>query len=165
MIPNALRALDRMEFRFTDPEDIAKYGDGWWVYDESHWLRLRARDLIDLEAKMGISLASMMNGFRASSTLGDTAAAWLGLYRENSKMAGEFDEFNPVTNLIEWRIQEKVPAAPAATTEVMDQAEPATLPAPDPDSPMPSALPAGPSRNMNSVPTDTVALSNLPEVG
>lgn len=165
MIPNALRALDRMEFRFTDPDDIARYGSGWLIYDESHWLRLRARDLIDLEAKMGMSLASLMNGFRASSTLGDTAAAWLGVYQKSPKLAGEFDEFNPLTNLIEWRIQEKALAAPAATTEVMDQAEPDTLPAPDPDSPMPSALPVGPSRNTNSAPMDTVALPNLPEAG
>jgi hypothetical protein len=60
MTSNAARALDPLEFRFTDPEDVQRYGDRWYV----------------------------------------------------------FDDFNPVTNMIEWRPAEgKAPAAETAMPE------------------------------------------------
>lgn len=158
MSTNALRALDPLEFRFTDPLDVERYGSGWYVYDESYWLRKRARDLIELEGELGTSLTAVMNGMRSSTTLGDTAAAWLSIKKVNPQLAGEFDDFNPITNLIEWRAQEKAPAAEAAPMDPAPAPElPGMPPRPDPDLPM-----AGPWRNTISAPMDTVTLPNLP---
>jgi hypothetical protein len=118
MTSNAARALDPLEFRFTDPEDVQRYGDRWYVYDESHYLRLRARDLIELETAMDLRMVLVMNELRASSTIGDTAAAWLGVRQVDAGLAGKFDDFNPVTNMIEWRPAEgKAPAAETAMPE------------------------------------------------
>jgi hypothetical protein len=158
--PNALRALDPLEYRFTDPEDAAKYGDGWYVYDESYWLRLRARDLIAMEGRLGMSLTSVMNGMRANTTLGDTAAAWLGLIAAGkTTTAGEFDDFNPVTNLIEWQEYEgKAEPVAEVTPPEPAPAQPDTHPLEDPDLPM-----AGRYRSTTSGPMDTVVLQNLPD--
>lgn len=164
--PNALRALDPLEFRFTDPDDAKKYGTGWYTYDEGRYLRLRARDLIALEGELGMSMVSVMNGMRASTTLGDTAAAWLGVQSVNPRLAGRFDDFNPITNLIEWRDAaegkaEAPTAEPAPEVDTQPGPVPASqamlLPA-DPDSPM-----VGRYGYTTSAPTDTVVLPNLPE--
>jgi hypothetical protein len=159
--PNALRALDPLEYRFTDPQDVARYGDGWRVYDEAYWLRLRARDLIAIEGRLNMSLLSVMNGMRSSTTLGDTAAAWLGMVAAGQHvLAGEFDEFNPVTNLIEWREYEGKAVAVAEDTQPAPApAQPDTLPPEDPDLPM-----VGPWQPTTSVRMDTVVLQNLPDV-
>jgi hypothetical protein len=156
--PNALKALDPLEFRFTDPQDVEQYGGDWFTYDESYWLRLRARDLIEVEGMLGMSMVSIMNGVRASTILGDTAAAWLSIRVKSADLAGEFDKFNPVTGLIEWRAQEKAPAAVAAPMEPDVAPATAVMPPPaDPDLPM-----AGHSPHTNSVQMDTVVLPNLP---
>jgi hypothetical protein len=160
--PNALRALDPLEFRFTDPADIQRYGDGWFTYNESVYLLMRARDLIGLEGKLGTPMVSVMNGMRASTTLGDTAAAWLGVRAASEDLAGPFDDFNPVTGLIEWRAAEGKAPAPVSTEPVPAVAPelPAIAPWLDPDLPM-----AGRSPHTNSAPTDTVVLPNLPVEG
>jgi hypothetical protein len=156
--PNALRALDPLDFRFTDPEDIEKYGDGWYVYDEGAFLRLRARDLIQLEGFLGLPLVAVMNGMRTSTILGDTAAAWLGVHARDPELAGEFDDFNPVTNLIEWRdASEGKDQAPEATQLEPVPGPPAMLAPDDPDLPM-----AGRFATTTSAPMDTVVLPVLP---
>lgn len=164
--PNAERALDPLEFRFTDPDDAARYGTGWYVYDEARYLRLRARDLIALEGEMNLSMVAVMNGMRASTTLGDTAAAWLAVQSVNPALAGRFDEFNPITNLIEWRdASEGKEEAPEPETAPTADIQPEPVPARpdmllpvDPDSPT-----VGRYKSTISVPTDTVALPNLPD--
>lgn len=140
--PNALKALDPLEFRFTDPEDVKRYGDGWFTYDEASFLRLRARDLMVLEGEIGTPMVAVMNGFRSSTTLGDTVAAWLGVRARNVALAGSFDEFNPITNLIEWR-------------DPSEGKEPAPEVGPDPDQPLSFY-------NTTSAPMDTVVLPVLP---
>jgi hypothetical protein len=148
--PNALKALDPLNFRFTDPEDVKKYGDRWYTYDEASILRLRARDLIDLEGEIGTPMVAVMNGMRASTTLGDTAAAWLGVRAMSTDLAGPFDDFNPITNLIEWQ----------DASEGKEVAPVATEPAPD------TAIPtAGPYVSTTSAPMDTVILPSLPVAG
>lgn len=146
--PNALKALDPLEFRFTDPEDMKKYGADWFVYDEGTILRMRARDLIELEGEMGTPMVVVMNGMRSSTTLGDTAAAWLGVRAKSADLAGPFETFNPITNLIEWRDADegKAEAPPAAEPDL-----------PDPDRPA-----AGSYSTTNSAPMDTVILPVLP---
>lgn len=119
---NVAKALDPLEFRFTEPQDAGKYGDRWYLYDEAYWLRLRARDLMDLESEMDLTMVTVMNGVRARTTLGDTAAAWMSVYRVDPAVAGSFDEFNPVTNLIEWRPAEgKAEAVPEAAPADRDE--------------------------------------------
>jgi hypothetical protein len=136
---NADRAMDPLEFRFTDAEDIGKYGEGWFVFDEGYWLRLRARDLIELETMLGVPIVHMMNGFRSSTSLGDTAAAWLGVRAVDPARAGDFDEFNPLTNTIEWR---KVKPGKAPAPEATPEPQESTLPTESLLLPMTSGTPA-----------------------
>jgi hypothetical protein len=145
MKSSAERALPPMEFRFTDADDIGKYGDGWFTFDEGYWLRRPARELIELETELGTPLIYVLNGSRSSTAFGDTAAAWLGVRITDPARAGEFDSFNPLVMTIEWRKAEgKAPAAPAATPE---------LPV------------AGRSPSTTSETPATVVLQNLPIAG
>lgn len=143
--PNALKALDPLEFRFTDPDDVQKYGGDWFTYSEGAFLRLRARDLMELEGEIGSPMVVVMNGMRASTTLGETVAAWLGVRTKSVDLAGSFDDFNPITNLIEWRDADAGKAPPS-----------------DPVPADTEAPPVGRFATTTSVPMDTVALPNLP---
>lgn len=149
--PTALRALPRIWFRFTDPEDQGKYGDGWFCYDESTILRQRAREQIALEGTLGMPLVAVMNGFRQDTILGDTAAAWLAVRAIDPARAGDFDEFNPITTLIEWSGNDP---APAGKGEAPSEPTPGAVVLP---LPMPV-----PSVTMISEKTDTVALQTSP---
>lgn len=151
--PSALKALDPIWFRFTDPEDAGKYGDRWWKYDEATILRKRARDQIALETEMGMTLVAVMNGFRASSVLGDAAVAWLAIYQVDPARAGDFEDFNPITMMIEWTSTDPEPGP-------KDDA-PAGSPAPE-ASPSPMA---GGQQSTTSERPDTVVLPVMPIVG
>ena len=151
--PNALKALGPVWFRFTDPEDMARYGDGWFKYDEGGILRQRADVLIALETDLGMSMVSVMNGFRANTVLGDTAVAWMGVRAKDQRLAGDFDQFTPVTMMIEWS-----KAIPESDPK---EGEPESLPGLEVSSlPTPS-----PSESTISGPTDTVVLSSMPIAG
>lgn len=151
--PNALRALGPVWFRFTDPADMAKYGDRWYEYHESKVLRQNARTLIALETDLGMPLVAVMNGFRASTVLGDTAAAWMGVRAVDQERAGDFDQFAPITMMIEWSRTAPEPGP-------KDEA-PASMP-----EPVESYLPTdGSSESTNSGTTDTVVLSSMPIAG
>lgn len=148
---NMIKALDPLEFRFTDPDDAGKFGDGWFVYSEADIMRKPARELIELEVAMGLAIVSVMNGMRQGSVIGDTAATWIAVREVDPARAGEFDAFNPITMAIEWRAAEgKAPAAEAAST-------------PEPQD---SGLPvAGHQPDTTSGRTDTVVLQVLPISG
>lgn len=151
--PNALRALGPCWFRFMDSEDQGKYGDRWYKYDEGAILRRRADFLIALETDLGMPVVSVMNGFRASTVLGDSAAAWIAIREVDPARAGDFDQFNPITMMIEWSKTEPEPGP--------KDEEPATMP-----ERQESHLPTdGSSVSTNSAPTDTVALLNMPIAG
>lgn len=90
-----------MEVRFTEPADVEKYGADWYTYDELAIVTRPARELVALEMELGVPLASVLDGFRASTVLGDLAAAWLA-YRAAGN-ALPFAEFNPAIMLAEWR--------------------------------------------------------------
>lgn len=150
-VPIALRALDPYWLRFTDPEDQGKYGEAWLKYDEGAILRMRARDQIALETELGMPLVAVMNGGRQSSVLGDTAIAWLALHAVDPARAGDFDEFNPVTMLIEYTATDPEPGPKEP------EAEPASPPSVEPVLPMDSSSPSS-----NSAPTATVALPAMP---
>jgi hypothetical protein len=147
--PMALRALPPFWFRFLNEEDQGKYGGDWLKYDEGAILRMRARDQIALETDLGMTLIAMMNGFRQDSILGDTAAAWLGVRAVDPARAGDFDEFNPITTLIEWSKE---------NPDVVPKDEPANMPAPEESS---SPMAYG-SSSTTSAPTATVALDIMP---
>lgn len=142
--PSALKALGPMWFRFTDPEDQGKYGDGWFKYDEAAWLRKRARELVEVETELGYPLTAVMNGFRQSTVLGDLAVTWLSVRAVDPARAGQFEEFNPITNLLEWTIED---------------------PEPGPKDEEATSTTATPSGNTTSETTDLVVLETMPVVG
>ncbi len=93
-----------MEFQFTEPEDVKAYGDRWYSYSEPALIRRPARELLQLEAHLGLPLVDVMNGMRVSATIGTLAAAWIGVRDFDVKLAGDFDDFNPLTLTITWRL-------------------------------------------------------------
>ena len=135
--------LKPVEFRFTTPEDIEKYGADWYRYDELAICSLSARTLIELETEMDTPLASVMDGFRQDSVFGALAASWLALHMTGKRIP--FAEFDPLVMLLEWRIASVVEPGkePAGGSDPVD-----SLP---PESPRP--------------PTDTVLLPTMPVVG
>jgi hypothetical protein len=140
MVIRALKALDPIWFRFTDPQDIGKYGEQWMAYDESRLMRLPGRTLLGFEESMDMPLVKVMNEFRKDTTIGDLAVAWLSLAMLDPARAGAWDEFNPIVNLIEW----------TGTDPVGKGEGPETAPE---------------SSSTISAPTDTVVLPNMPISG
>src|SRR4051812_33527420 len=151
-LANAARALDPVWLRFTDPDDISIYGERWYRYDEGSFLRRPARALIELETELGMPIVSVMNGFRSNSVLGDTAVAWLAVRETDMDVAGDFDEFNPITMMIEWSRSDPEPGKDVPPDFMPDPVD-SSLPIPDP------------SPNTTSAPRDSVALPILPPAG
>jgi hypothetical protein len=87
-------------FRFTEPEDVKQYGDGWFVYDEARVVRLPARSLARYEARIGMPIAQVIDGFRQDSVMGRLAATWLALHMHDPDLAGDFDQYSPVVLLM-----------------------------------------------------------------
>ena len=106
------RALKPVWFRFTSADDQGKYGEGWFRYSEAEIISAPARDLIALERELGMTIHAMMNNFRSDSTLGDLAVSWLGVRSVDPARAGEFDSFNPMTNMIDWTAEDPDPKEP-----------------------------------------------------
>ncbi len=118
--PNTARALPAIRFRFTEADDVKKYGDDWYVFSEGDVLRRRARDLVEIEGEIGLPLVNAFNGFRASTVLGDMCAAWIAVRDKDAELAGPFDDFNPVIMSIQWeevKLEGKAEAESAATPE------------------------------------------------
>lgn len=119
--------LAPLRYRFTHPDDIATYGEDWYIYSEPVITNLPGRRLAELEAEIGMSSIDMMNGVRASEAMADLAASWLGikLDADRGEKCPEFSKFDVHTLLIEWervpQDQGKAPyrqSAPARTTTV-----------------------------------------------
>jgi hypothetical protein len=96
-----------MRFQFTDADDVAAYGDGWWVWDEVAVSRLKGRELVALEEAVDMPLLTVLEGLRGRTTLANMAAMWIALHRGGHKVA--WADFNPVVFATPW---EPVPAAP-----------------------------------------------------
>lgn len=154
---DARQALAPVEFRFTDPRDVEKYGDRWYRYAEADLIRLPARELITLEGMLGMPIVDVMNGMRMATVLGDTASAWLGVRQTDPSLAGTFDEFDPITLLIQWR-KWRDEGKGEATTEVAETPTESATPEPPADN---SPLP-GRSQSVTLDPRDTHVLSTLP---
>lgn len=134
---DASKALGPVMFQFTDPDDVKLYGERWYRYSEEDLIRMRARDLIALEMELGTPVVNVMNGARMHSTLGDLAAAWLGVRAHDPELAGPFAEFNPLTLAITWEHPDDVDEVDEGKEQ---EPEPTTT----------------------SAPTDTVTLPTLP---
>jgi len=142
MSTSLAKALDPMDLRFTEKVDQEKYGKRWFTYDEAALLRLPGRELLVIEEQIGMPLPSVLNGFRRNSVLGDLGVAWIAVRAHDPKLAGDFDEFTPITMAIEWR---KTPG------KLEDESEEE---ADYPDT--------GSSESMTSERMDTVVLQTLP---
>lgn len=99
----ASRAYPDVEFRFTDPDDVEKYGSHWRRYSELELINRPAKVLMDIEEELGLPLVDAMNGMRTRSMLGDTVISWIALRDEDLKLAGPFEDYNPRTMLMVWR--------------------------------------------------------------
>lgn len=139
-----------LEFRFTEPEDVEKYGDRWYKYSERDLIRMPGRDLIALESDLGMSVVDVMNGVRTSAVVGDLAAAWISIRNTDPALAGEFDDFNPMALTIEWR---------SWTGQGKEQG---TTETGTPEQPASGSHPGDELTMETSVPTDIVTLQTLP---
>lgn len=116
-----MKLMPPMRFRFLDEGDRERYGDGWWVHDEAALVRVPARQLIDVERQIGMSLRDMFNRTRLDYTDGTLAAMWLA--RRLGGVDELFDDFEPLVMLAEW---EPVPAA-----DDVDPPAPTSTPSPE----------------------------------
>ena len=142
-----VKALDPLECRFTDPQDVAKYGERWYTYDESTIVRMKAKELIKLESEIGYPLVSALNGYRRATVFGETFAAWYAVRLYDAELAGDFEEFEPFSLGIIWRIPEEKEEKGKDGSVATQELSLASLP------------------HTNSVKTDTVALPVLPVAG
>ena len=81
--------LPPMRFRFTHPEDVAKYGDGWFVYDELGILSRPGRTNIKAEATIGSPLADVMRAFRVNHPAAKIFVAWIAGPKGRHIVAGQ----------------------------------------------------------------------------
>lgn len=87
-------------FRFTDPDDVAAYGPDWRVWDQGRLAALRARELIALEAALGMAIPMVVKAFAEQSVLGRMAVMWLTLRLDGDQVA--WAGFDPLTFSVEW---------------------------------------------------------------
>lgn len=147
--------LPPLEFRFTEPQDIALYGEEWITYSELAIVTAPNRTLIAWEAEIGAALPAVMDGQREDSIFGNTGAAWLGLCLSGRHVP--FAEFSPVTMLIEWRTKD-VEAG-------KDQPAESSPPTPeDSPTPQPSAVSGSATSASGTTPPATVVLPIMPAV-
>lgn len=119
-----------LRFRFTAEQDIAQYGDGWWVWDEAELTRLPGRDLAALEEAVDMPLWRLRNELHKGATMATMAAMWIAMHRAGHPVGWE--QFNPAVLLATWEV---VPAAPLESGEdPAPAADSSTTPPPSPES-------------------------------
>lgn len=101
-----------LRFRFTDEQDVAAYGVGWWVWDEADLARIRGRELIALEEEIDVPLWQVRRDLRTGATLATMAAMWIAMHRAGRAVV--WADFNPAVSLATW---EAVPEPPLASGE------------------------------------------------
>lgn len=101
-------ALKPYRFRFTDEADVARFGDGWYVYDESAIVRMPARQQMRIEAALGegLKLVQVMEDFANDGIMGRLGATWIGVHLADPAVAGDFDKYEPLVFLINFELVE-----------------------------------------------------------
>lgn len=89
-----------LRFRFTDPADVAAYGDEWRTWDESDVYALRSRELIELEDQLDMPLLLAIRAFRGDAVLGRLAVMWIVLHLGGHKVS--WQDFDPLALEVEW---------------------------------------------------------------
>lgn len=118
--------------RLTDPDDIARYGDRWWLYDEAAIMRLPVAELRAIEAQIyPIRLKGAMEDNRESGVTGELIALWIAMRvaADPEHPAPAFADFTPLIMLADWQRvpdEEADPGAPldAAPTSSVDTETP-----------------------------------------
>jgi hypothetical protein len=100
--------MPSLRFRFTEPDDVAKYGGDWTVYDEDALLRLPTGRLIGFEKATGMSIARMIVLLRDDYVEAKRAATWIA--RHLAGAPEPFADYDPLVMLIEFG---RVPEAEA----------------------------------------------------
>lgn len=104
-------------WKFTAADDVAAYGDRWWTFDPAALVALKARELIQIEETVGMTIVEMLEKLDDRATVGQLAAVWVSM-----RMAGHpvaWEEFDPTVYLTVW---EAVPA-PLDSGEAPETAE------------------------------------------
>lgn len=95
-----MHLLPPLRFRFH-AEDHERYGDQWHVYDESVLSRVPVRELIAIEAIIGMSLDTMRRRLREGYADANLAATWL--VRRQSGLVEDYDTYEPLITFVEWQ--------------------------------------------------------------
>ena len=94
-----MQLLPPMRFR-PCADDQAQYGGGWTVYDESALTRLPARELVEIEQQIGMSLLAMLRRHRDGYVDGALAATWVA--RRLSGVDEPYADYQPLVLLMDW---------------------------------------------------------------
>lgn len=124
-----LPLIPAIRFRFDAEEDVAKYGDGWWVWDEGELTRLPGRELIPLEEAVDMPLVEVIRGTRKGSTVATMAAMWIAMHRAGNPVA--WDDFSPLVLITTW---EAVPLDESPDSGEAPTPEPHSSPTPNTES-------------------------------
>ena len=108
-----MRLLPPVRFRYC-AEDQAKYGDGWYVYDEAALTRIPARELVEIERTIGMSIATMLQRARGNFTDANLAATWVA--RRLSGVKEDYATYEPLVLLIDWELVPADDADPPGRT-------------------------------------------------
>ena len=106
-----MRVQAPWRIRLTQTDDIALYGDRWWVYDEAAILRLSFAELLAIEAEIPVKLKVAIDDCRESGVMGEMVALWVAMRMaaDPTWPAPPFAEFTPMIFTCDW---ERVPEEP-----------------------------------------------------
>jgi len=96
-----------MRWKFTAVDDVAAFGDRWWMWDGRALIRLKGRELIGIEETIGMSIADLLEKLDQRTTLGQLGALWLSMHMAGHEVV--WADFDPTVYLTVW---EEVPAEP-----------------------------------------------------
>lgn len=111
--------------RLTDPDDVAKYGDRWWIYDEAALFRLPIPELLAIEAQIPMPLKAAMDANRDDRILGELITLWVAirLAADPEHPCPPFADFQPLIMLAEWEL---VPAGESEPAVPLDEGPPSS---------------------------------------
>lgn len=92
--------------RLTDPGDVARYGDRWWIYDEAAVMRLPVDELRAIETQIyPVRLKAAIDDNRESGVTGELIALWVSMRMaaDPERPAPAFADFKPLIMLAEWQ--------------------------------------------------------------